>query len=602
MDETLPPSKPNYAGAPEPTSPRQLADTTPTAIGPYRVVEKLGTGSMGIVYRCHDPKLRRDVAVKVLRKRYSDDEHYRQRFQREAKAIASLSHPCVVSIHSIGEEITDSQHITYIVMELVEGHSADTLLHVEGAIPLARAACWVRDAATGLRAAAAKDLIHRDVKPSNLLLTDTGEVKIVDFGLAKDLTADNTLTEDGIVLGTPHYISPEQGRGQRVDHRSDIYSLGATFYHLITGHPPFERDSQVSVIVAHVSETPRPPHETQHDLPVAATQVAFHMMAKSADNRYSDYDTLIEDLDALVAGTLPPHAGTLSTGKAFSMTPPLPIWRRPRWVAALAFVLLLTGLGWALAITDPNTTAADEELKRFLGDWYSYNRSSGISRLDLNFTARAGRSTDDLRRQLFAIADSGELPVDSEQRPEIRGSALSWANFQRPFAVARTFRRLQEARLSVGDSNGSYHLRLSLVSPDGAQVRSLAIRLAIPETPQRVPLVQAQRAHAEIPVEEIRRSRQRIPRLGRRPFEVVVDLAPVGEGGADTRVDLSFLRSEQRFFKVSYRIPGSDWSNGVPVFESQSIHGRYALSLSRIQLKGELAHPISVKEAPTWRS
>src|SRR5688572_26555 len=248
MDETLPPSLPvPTGGTSRPRAlPLEVDGAPPERIGPYRVIERLGVGGMGVVYKCHDETLNRHVALKVLQQKFASDEHYRRRFHREARTIASLSHPAIAHVYGIGESPSAAGPVIYIIMELVDGPSAETVIQREGALPLERAALLVRDTALGLEAAFAKGIVHRDVKPSNLLVTGGGSVKIVDFGLAKEIGSENSMTAEGIVLGTPHFISPEQGRGRPVDHRSDIYSLGATLYNLVTGHPPFDGASQVS--------------------------------------------------------------------------------------------------------------------------------------------------------------------------------------------------------------------------------------------------------------------------------------------------------------------------------------------------------------------
>ncbi|MBN1443646.1 MAG: serine/threonine protein kinase, partial [Planctomycetes bacterium] len=269
MDETHPPQRlPSGPRAPvsspPPSGGGSDAVTPPLpSLGSHRIEVKLGQGGMGKVYRCRDELLHRSVAVKVLHEKYVEDPRYKARFLREARTVASLSHPAIAQVYSV-ETTTDGSLM--IVMEYVEGRSLDDLLRSAGALRPLEAIRLVRQVADGLRAALRLGIIHRDIKPSNLLLHDDGRVKIVDFGLAKDLATDSSLTDDGIVLGTPQYISPEQGRGQPVDQRSDIYSLGTTFYHLITGRPPFEGKTQIAAIVAHVQEAPQAPHRLREKL------------------------------------------------------------------------------------------------------------------------------------------------------------------------------------------------------------------------------------------------------------------------------------------------------------------------------------------------
>ncbi|MCH2372865.1 MAG: serine/threonine protein kinase, partial [Planctomycetes bacterium] len=477
MDETLPPSKPLWKATTEPPAPPSgQQDQLPKRIGPYEVVHRMGAGSMGIVYRCHDPALNREVAVKVLRHRYAGDEHYQRRFRGEAKAAASLSHNCVVSIHGIHEQ-TSNEDQTYIIMELVDGESVDALLERDGVAPIADAIRWVRDAASGLREAASKGLIHRDVKPSNLLLTKEGDVKIVDFGLAKNVRNENSLTEEGIVLGTPHYISPEQGRGKPVDHRSDIYSLGATFYHLVTGRPPFEGDSQVSVIVAHVNENPKAPHQTNREIPTSVSHVIFRMMEKSPNDRYSDYTPLIEDLDALLRDETPPHAGgpTPRLRRAFRS-----FWRRGRAVAAFAAILLLGGLVFTLAAV-PRVPSPRDQLQANLREWYR-TEADGRVFLDMDF---ANASHVDMAKTLLRFP-----AIDTTDPPDVEDNLLQWSTFQGPFAFAVNFDELNEATLSFKEARGNVHLQFAIVDRMGSQKRQLSFRLS-PETSMQAPIIRA---------------------------------------------------------------------------------------------------------------
>jgi serine/threonine-protein kinase len=289
------------------------SEPLPERLGAYRVLALLGSGGMGRVYRALDEALQREVAIKTLLPALAADADFVARFTREARAAALLNHPNITQIYATGQE----GPIPFFAMELIRGRSIDSLCRASGAIEPARAAAYVRQAATGLRHAAQKGLIHRDVKPSNLMLTEDGVVKITDFGLAKAAGSDSGLTATGEILGSPGYISPEQAQGRPLDSRSDIYSLGATFYHLVTGRLPFQAPTAVAMILKHMNEPLRSPRAVNAGIPFPIAAVIQRMMAKNPGERFQDYDALIDALDrahredAPAAVTADPERATL---------------------------------------------------------------------------------------------------------------------------------------------------------------------------------------------------------------------------------------------------------------------------------------------------
>ena len=220
----------------------------------FELQKLLGKGGMGAVYLGLDTSLDREVAVKVLSPEIGQDPDLVERFVREARAQARLRHPNITQIYFIGEE----QGIHFFVMEYVEGQPLDAVLAGGDLIAWTQALEYTVQAARGLREALSQGFIHRDIKPSNLLVDKDDQVKIADFGLVKSMKGDVELTREGVILGSPLYISPEQGRSENVDHRSDIYSLGCAFYHMLTGGPPFTGPSPVTVITKHVTDKARP--------------------------------------------------------------------------------------------------------------------------------------------------------------------------------------------------------------------------------------------------------------------------------------------------------------------------------------------------------
>jgi len=270
----------------------------PQRLGPYQVLETIGAGGMGVVYRGYDARLNRNVALKTLKPELSLDPEFRERFLREARSAAALSHPNVTQIYFIGEE----EGQPFFAMEFLEGKSLETLVREQGKLPPGRAAEMIRQAASGLRAAAARGIIHRDIKPSNLALTSDGTLKVTDFGLAKLAVGDAGLTLAGEVLGSPSYMAPEQASGHPADLRSDIYSLGATLYELVTGRPPFEGPTPISVILKHAREPVRNPRQLTPGLPYPLVILIQKMLAKRPEDRPQTYDALLRELDRLGAG------------------------------------------------------------------------------------------------------------------------------------------------------------------------------------------------------------------------------------------------------------------------------------------------------------
>jgi len=280
-----------------------MADTIPpgTRFGDYEILEELGAGGMGKVYRARDLTLERLVALKTLAQQFSSDTSYVQRFLKEARAAARLNHPNIVQIYDFG--CVDS--VYYLAMEFVDGHSLGTYLK-RGHFSETESIQIIRHACRALSVAHADGIVHRDIKPDNLMLTSRGDVKLVDLGIAKRIDEDQSLTQTGQAIGTPHYISPEQIRGQKdVDPRADVYSLGATLYHLVTGHTPYSGASGPIVMSMHLVEPLPDPRRFETGLSEGICGVIRRMMAKDRDARYGDVYALDLDLYRLQCGEMP---------------------------------------------------------------------------------------------------------------------------------------------------------------------------------------------------------------------------------------------------------------------------------------------------------
>ena len=265
--------------------------------GRYAVIEKVGSGGMAEVFRARDELLGREVAVKVLSERLSSDRQFVERFRREAQAAANLNHPNVVSLYDYGSD----DGTNFIVMEYIDG---DPLSDVIAAGPLLpeRAAEIAHDVAAALERAHAAGLVHRDIKPANIMVTKSGQTKVTDFGIARALDADQTMTQTGMVMGTAAYLSPEQAQGNPVDARSDIYSLGCVLYEMLSGASPFTGDTPLAIAYKHVREHARPPSSVNPDVPSPLDAITMKALAKNPENRYASAAEMAEDLDRFAKG------------------------------------------------------------------------------------------------------------------------------------------------------------------------------------------------------------------------------------------------------------------------------------------------------------
>jgi serine/threonine protein kinase len=317
----------------------------PRTIGPYAVLAEISRGGMGIVYKAKDPALDRTVALKVLIAGEHASAEAIERFQREAKAAASLQHPAIAQVYGVGED----QGRRYIVMEFVEGRGLDHYLE-EPRLGLRKRVEIVRNAARAVAFAHERGIVHRDLKPSNLLLTVKGSVKIVDFGLARLARDDSRLTHTGIPLGTPAYMSPEQasGRPEEVGPETDIYSLGATLYTLLTRRPPFEGPSAMAVLARVMSESPVSPGRFDPQITAPLEAIVLKAMRKEKKSRYATAAELAEDLQRFLDGrevtARPESLASKLAGRA----------RRHVWPLVAAAALLVAAGAVAVALGRPS--------------------------------------------------------------------------------------------------------------------------------------------------------------------------------------------------------------------------------------------------------
>jgi eukaryotic-like serine/threonine-protein kinase len=294
------------------TTPQHLSDR-------YELGEILGFGGMSEVHLARDLRLHRDVAVKVLRADLARDPSFYLRFRREAQNAAALNHPAIVAVYDTGEAETPNGPLPYIVMEYVEGVTLRDIVHNDGPMPPQRAIETIADACQALNFSHQHGIIHRDVKPANIMISKAGAVKVMDFGIARALADASSVTQTAAVIGTAQYLSPEQARGEKVDARSDVYSLGCVLYEILTGEPPFVGDSPVAVAYQHVREDPIPPSERHPGISPELDAVVLKSLAKNPDNRYQTAAEMRADLIRVHSGEAPDAPKVLTDAERTSM-------------------------------------------------------------------------------------------------------------------------------------------------------------------------------------------------------------------------------------------------------------------------------------------
>jgi serine/threonine protein kinase len=311
------PSDPEATGGGMSDAPEMWGNGGLVGDGRYRLTRRLGRGGMAEVFAAEDVRLGRTVAVKLLRSDLAEDPVSKARFTREAQSVAGLNHHAVVAVYDSGEDVVGHGVVPYIVMEIVEGRTIrDLLINAEAPGP-EQALIIVSGVLEALAYSHQHGIVHRDIKPANVIITDTGAVKVMDFGIARALHgAQSTMTQTGMVMGTPQYLSPEQALGKAVDHRSDLYATGCLLYELLALRPPFTGETPLSVVYQHVQDTPVPPSEVSDAAPPELDGLVMRALAKEPDDRFQT----AEEMRGLVQYGLQmlydqgSHTGTWNTG------------------------------------------------------------------------------------------------------------------------------------------------------------------------------------------------------------------------------------------------------------------------------------------------
>src|SRR5580692_8784408 len=410
-----------------------------TQLGPYKIVSLIGSGGMGEVYRANDPRLRRDVALKVLPASFTNDPDRLRRFEQEARAVAALTHPNIVSVFDIGE--ANGTH--YIVSELLEGDSLRERIPAAG-LPVRKATELAVQFANGLAAAHDRGIVHRDLKPENVFVTKTGQVKILDFGLAKLRSSDSTApgaadqtathfsgadhTGAGQILGTAGYMSPEQVRGDAVDHRADIFAFGSILYEMLCGQRAFKRNTSAETMTAVLNEDPqdltaRTSSSSPAAIPPALERIVRHCLEKQPAQRFQSAHDIAFDLESI---------STISSANAFASAATA---KRTRWlipaVAAVALLAAGAALGTWLHPTPPVSNPKTLRITfrrctiwnaRFIPDGNLVYSASWDGTTSSLFSANPGstesRPLSTTVSDVFAVSPSGELAVGINHRFE----------------------------------------------------------------------------------------------------------------------------------------------------------------------------------------
>jgi serine/threonine-protein kinase len=352
-------------------------DLSGKTLGEFQILRRLGKGGMAEVYLADQTTLQRQVAIKVLRPEFLADATYVKRFRHEATAAGGLNHPNIVQVYSIGEQ--DGLH--YIAQEYVRGGNLREFMRRKGPLEVPIVLHILKQVAAALQVAGTSGIVHRDIKPENILLTKKGEVKVADFGLAQLQQQGErvALTQVGVTMGTPLYMSPEQVGGKGVDHRSDQYSFGAMAYHMLAGKPPFTGENALTIAVQHMNNEPKPLNDMRPDLPPALCELIHKTMAKKREDRYPDPQTLLGEVKTLQklftgkdGGTNHSASGTtrFRTTRRLAKVFDRPLRRQLGRMAIVALLLALmgAGIGWASRTQDPfsREAPADPAVKQEL--------------------------------------------------------------------------------------------------------------------------------------------------------------------------------------------------------------------------------------------
>jgi eukaryotic-like serine/threonine-protein kinase len=435
----------------------------------YEIGELIGYGGMAEVHRGRDARLGREVAIKVLRSDLARDPTFISRFRREAQSAAGLNHPAIVSVYDTGEDLMmdsgTATEVPYIVMEYVEGRTLRDVLKTEGRLPARRAMEIVAEICSALDFSHRNGIVHRDIKPANVMITRTGAVKVMDFGIARALAdSASTVTQTAAVIGTAQYLSPEQARGETVDARSDVYSCGCLLYELLTGHPPFNGDSPVAVAYQHVRENAPIPSSKNPEIPRALDSIVMKALAKNPLNRYQTAGEMRSDLLRALADR-PVEAEAVLTDEektqfirpvtAGGQQPPRPApgYEPPAddgrrsglvWLAVVVALLLVIGIGaYAIVLLNSKNKVQKLPVPSIIG----LTQADAVARLtEAGLVPAANPQTVstscgiDPGNSPVAVGDGRvctQNPAANSQQP--KGTTVSFTLFKKPTVTLQNY-------------------------------------------------------------------------------------------------------------------------------------------------------------------
>jgi serine/threonine-protein kinase len=507
----------------------------------YDVVRPLGSGGMGEVYLARDRVLGRDVALKVLRKQYAGDDEFAERFKREAMSAASLSHPNIVQVYDRGET---EEGASYIAMEYVPGGTLKERISRDGPLEAEEAAGLGAQVAEALGAAHERGMVHRDIKPQNVLLTARGGAKVADFGIAR-AGSSATISRTGSVMGTAGYMSPEQALGKPATPKSDLYSLGVVLYETLTGELPYTADNPIAVSMKHVNEPLRPPVELNPLIPEGMNALVTKLLAKDPEDRYADADELANDLRRVGRGLEPVAAGVATmhrprTQRTTVASPVLtremprpdqaPMRRRrrlPWFLIALAAILFTLGiLGTLQAVLGPDATAGWFDV--FQKDQPPQDQPAGSETVKVPDVAGLTRSAAE-RRLTDAGLDVGQVSSfssDSVAAGRVIAQGIAAGTPVKP----NTGVNLDISTGPLPSSSASSSASATSSPPSGADASASASASAQPAPREDRQAVQTPAAGANVPRANVPRTRvQKSP-----PAQEQNVVAPAREPGDDS--------------------------------------------------------------------
>ena len=526
-------------------------------IGQFLVEEKIGEGGMGVVYRAHDPSLQRTVAIKRVHPRLKDHHDIRDKFLAEARAIAAVNHPNIGQIHAIHDE----DDLPYLVMEFLPGPSFEEELNERGKLPIEEVLKVAISATRALEEARNQGIIHRDIKPSNLIVDALGNIKLVDFGLAGSIEED--ATEGNEVVGTPQYCSPEQVQGHGTDERSDIYSLGATLYHLLTGEPPYTRDSRMDLLIAHVNA---PVPDIVEALPTVDPEFAEliqAMLNKAPDQRPQNHSEVLARLQAITQRIDPEQAPPRST----------------RLLASAVVVLILAVIGGSV-LPGSLLTPYRQQLAKVdasFGDLLTEKGS--VDQLTFEFN---NVETERFFRPASASGNSG---ARNQIRPNIREGQLRWAND--PEVVRFPYMsRLDRWEVSGLRMLGSPDLELQVAADPDQPGNRWRIGLAVGKSTD--PTIEVLQHGSPVPIEIEQLLRKGFLREG-IDHQLILERLESDDPDRDRfRLQVQPQNSADPLLQMTFQIPVTAIPTGAPGLRLEGDLTGWNTKVDRVVIEGDL--------------